>query len=663
MQNLLLVSLDTLRADVAYSGRFSTIEGLRGSGTSFRFAVASAPFTPVSHATILTGLDPPAHGIRHLFRESLRDGVPTLAETLARHGYETGAVVSCPGLNRFYGLNRGFAHYDDEIPLLPDGRDPLTLVDVKVRGSALKRAPLVVERAHAWLHARNKASPFFLFVHFFDAHWPYEPPEQYGAIPANPYEGEVAYMDKHLGSLLDVMRCEGLLDNTLLVFLSDHGEDLGGWYPNDHAGDRGHPEEEGHGALLFDTTLLVPLIFAMPGVVPASREVDVQVRLCDVAPTVLDLLSIPALASDGVSLRAFFLDGPTPAHRPAYAETFYREELAARMPEFAHFGPMRALRLENRLKIILEERRDRVEIHDLTNDPAERHPNLLRRPGTDSLPATHEPVQMERLPVAFAGNPLLCRIAEAATKRLGQWSGLGIALAGSAASGLVGAFSDIDLHLALPDGMELEPAMAKLRDDVASIGKTLVSYRAAHLGRPELLITLLEVEGEVVKIDVEMTMPGVPHPPGIVWLRPPRNAIHGVTAAISLPNTADLYARFSTWAWYAHSRLSRGDLFESRAALDVMRESALLPVLQIARCQPLDGYRRFEERFSRADRTKLDATFPVSTTAAELRRALQAMLTFFDAIQATAAARSGIEHRAAMRLDKLAAHVARAQPA
>ena len=152
----------------------------------------------------------------------------------------------------------GFDVYDDEIPRLADGSDPLLTVDVKKRGAALKRANVVVERAYNWLK-RTKARPFFLFVHFFDAHWPYEAPEKYGGN--NPYEEEVAYSDHYLGLFLKRIQKEGYLDNTTIVVFSDHGEDLEGWYPNDKGGKKlGHPEELGHGCLLYDQTQKVVLI-------------------------------------------------------------------------------------------------------------------------------------------------------------------------------------------------------------------------------------------------------------------------------------------------------------------------------------------------------------------------------------------------------------------
>jgi arylsulfatase A-like enzyme len=369
--NILFVSLDTVRADVALSGKFPGVERLRQRGVTFRQAVSSCPLTPVSHASVFTGLQPNGHGVRHLLREQLRADVPTLAELLRSVGYSTGAVVSCPGLDTWYGINRGFDFYDDEIPRLPDGRDPLTVNDVKMRGLALKRAPVVVERAIAWLS--EQTGPFFLFAHFFDAHWPYEPPEDVGVPVDNPYEGEVAYSDHYLQRLLD--QIEGLgtpLDSLLTVCFSDHGEDLAGWYTNDHAGDRGHPYEEGHGCLLFDTTQHVPLIVSGPGL-PVGQEVHEQVRLVDIMPTVLDVLGMEQPATDGASLTEFFRRGSARS-RPAYSETHFPEELAA-STGYRGLSPLAAVRLQDdqggRQKVIWQLGGTGVVTYDLTRDPDE----------------------------------------------------------------------------------------------------------------------------------------------------------------------------------------------------------------------------------------------------------------------------------------------------
>lgn len=378
--NVILVSLDTLRADVAFSGKFPTIERLRADGVACLTAVSSSPLTPVSHATVLTGLQPPGHGIRHLLREKLHDGIPTLATLLAGAGYRTGGVVASPGLNRWYGLDRGFEWYDDQLPLLADGRSPLEVVDVKLRGTALKRAPEVVDRALGWV--LGKPPPFFLFAHFFDAHWPYQAPEDFGSGVENPYEGEVAFMDHYLGVLLDRLEAGGHpLADAVIVLLSDHGEDLAGWYADDHAGDRGHPEEDGHGCLLFDVTQLVPLVICGGGRLPKGVAVQGQVRLVDVAPTLLDLLGVrPPARLDGRSIVPL-LRGEQLPPLPAYSETYYPEEKAAVTPGYEHLRPLHAVRVDDgngrRHKVIWDASGERVEVYDLAEDPAERRGSLL----------------------------------------------------------------------------------------------------------------------------------------------------------------------------------------------------------------------------------------------------------------------------------------------
>lgn len=372
-KNLILISLDTLRADVAYSGRLPNLTRMAASGASFLNTVSSSPITPASHASVFTGLHPYEHGLRYLLREPLRTGKPTIAELLSDAGYGTGAIVSCPGLDRWYGLNRGFKHYDDGIPLLPDGRDPRSVVDVKIRGMAMKRAPLVVDRALSWLKL-HKSAPFFLFAHFFDTHWPYEPPEWYAPADANPYEGEAHFVDHYLGVLLGQIEKWGLLDNSLLIIFSDHGEDLAGWYANDHAGpELGHPEENGHGALLFDATQMVPLVVIDRQAIQAPMQIETQVRLVDILPTIVDLLQISdGHARHGASLREC-LEGSA-GHRTAYCETYYRHEQSLQPGGIPGLGPWHGMRVDNRFKFIVDVESGAISFYDLTCDPNEQRP-------------------------------------------------------------------------------------------------------------------------------------------------------------------------------------------------------------------------------------------------------------------------------------------------
>lgn len=370
--SVVLISVDTLRVDVAYSGIFPTIQLLRREGTTFRSVVSSSPLTPVSHASILTGLQPPCHGIRHLFRERLRPRVHTLAQAFRDAGYRTCAIVSCPGLNAWYGLDRGFDHYDDEISLLADGADPLLTVDVKMRGTALKRADLVVSHALGWLE-EHRTLPFFQFVHFFDSHWPYEAPVSFVDETCNPYEDEVAYVDHYAGKYIQQLADWNLLDSTIIVLLSDHGEDLGGWYDNDHGGaELGHPEEAGHGCLLYDATQMVPLIFRWPGCVPAGVEIEVQVRLVDVAPTIAEWTGLDFGEDiDGVSL-ASALAGEPLQSRSGYCETFYPREQYEATGQFPNAKNLKAVRIDNRYKVIWQIDDDGIEFYDLVVNPNER---------------------------------------------------------------------------------------------------------------------------------------------------------------------------------------------------------------------------------------------------------------------------------------------------
>jgi len=374
MKNLILISLDTVRADVAYSGKFKSINKLRKQGVTFLNTISSSPLTPVSHATVLTGLQPYNHGIRHLFKEKLNPGVKTLAQTLKNKGYKTGAIVSCPGMNKWYGFSRGFDHYDDEIPKLADGSDPLLTVDVKKRGTALKRANLVIDRAYNWLKEKQKQQ-YFLFLHFFDAHWPYEAPKRFGGD--NAYEEEVAFSDHYLGLFLNSLERDGLLENTLIVVFSDHGEDLEGLYSNDKGGKQlGHPEEFGHGCLLYDQTQKVVFIIKDPSL-PRNKNIEQQVRLADLFPTVLDLLKIENnYKVDGVSLIPIIYDCIN-LELPAYSETFYPEEQIKSTGKFKNIKNKISHRIANKYKIIFNLNSDQVEIYDLENDKDEKN-NLYK---------------------------------------------------------------------------------------------------------------------------------------------------------------------------------------------------------------------------------------------------------------------------------------------
>lgn len=378
IQNIILVSYDSTRADVAYSGKFPGVEALRSNGITFRNCVSSAPVTPISHSTVMTGLQPYHHGVRHLFKEKLDRSCETLATILGERGHDTSGVVSCPGLNAWYEIGRGFDKWDDEIPRLPDGTDPLLTVDVKLRGSALKRANIVIERSLGQLAEVPDETPYLHFIHFFDAHWPYDPPSRpFSVDVANDYEAEVAFLDHHFKEWFDNLLARGMLDDTLIVMFGDHGEDLDGWYPNDKGGaELGHPEEMGHGCLLYDQTITVPLVVWHKDLTP--REIDAQVGLVDIVPTVLELLDIQSPAPlDGHSLAGIVRGGDATRGQVHYSETHYpREQVEATNGEYHWTHDKKSVRIDNRYKIIFHVNSDLVEVFDLSSDPMEKR-NLV----------------------------------------------------------------------------------------------------------------------------------------------------------------------------------------------------------------------------------------------------------------------------------------------
>jgi len=276
--NVLLVTIDTFRADRIGTGVAPAIDRLAATGLRFSSARTTAPLTLPAHSTVHTGLLPPAHGVREN-GAALAETHQTIARILGGAGYDTAAFVGAFVLDRRFGLAQGFTVYDDQVP-----RDP----NATERLEAERPASAVVDRALAWLDKRTPPAPsnlparppappappaFFLWVHLYDPHAPYAAPPEYRQRAATPYDAEVAYADAQLSRLLEQLRLSGELDRTIVIVAGDHGEGLG-----DHG-------ERTHGMLAYDSTLRVPLVVAAPGVAAAVR--DEAVSLADVAPTIL----------------------------------------------------------------------------------------------------------------------------------------------------------------------------------------------------------------------------------------------------------------------------------------------------------------------------------------------------------------------------------------
>lgn len=351
--NILIVTIDTLRADHvgAYGASFAhtpALDRLAAEGLRCLDAIAAAPITMPSHASLLTGLYPPAHGVHDNGTAALPRDVVTLADRLSGAGYSTHAFISAVVLSRLYGLDKGFSTYDDDLW----SEDAPRLFMIRER-TARRTADRFVEWFAQWTRAQGPASaspaPFFTWVHFFDPHQPHEagPEDRQGA--ASPYDAEVTAADRGVGRLIDTLRDAGALDDTIVIVTSDHGESLG-----EHG-------EATHAIFVYDATVRVPLIVRYPRAFTAGAVYDGPVRHIDIVPTLLAMLGLPGGAeTQGVDLTA-----PWQGKAPAPELSQYSESLLSELG----FGmaPLHALR-KGGFKWI---RAPRPELYDLKADARE----------------------------------------------------------------------------------------------------------------------------------------------------------------------------------------------------------------------------------------------------------------------------------------------------
>jgi len=301
-QNLLLITIDTLRPDrlSCYSDahvKTPHIDSLAERGVLFSKAFAHTPTTLPSHTNILLGTTPLYHGVHDNSNFIVIDEFLTLAEHLKTNGYSTGAFVGAFPLDSRFGLTQGFDTYDDNY-----GGQSLQVFTYVER-----KAEVVVESAMGWLKAQR--NPWFLWIHCFDPHQRYDPPEPFKSQYKHPYDGEVAYVDFALGKLLDYLEENNLMDETSIVFTGDHGESLG-----EHG-------ESTHGYFAYNSSIWVPLIISSPETKPA--KVNQEVCHIDIFPTVCDILGIekPSFLQ-GVSLLPA-LRGRRLPRRAIYFESLY----------------------------------------------------------------------------------------------------------------------------------------------------------------------------------------------------------------------------------------------------------------------------------------------------------------------------------------------------
>lgn len=333
--NVLLITIDTLRADRVGRGLTPAIDSVAARGVRFTNARATAPLTLPSHVSIFTGAPPPEHGVRV-------NGValavrPTLARSFQAAGYRTGAFVGAYVLDRRFGLSGGFDIYDDRVTRDPSGT---------ARLEAERRGDLVATSAIDWL-GRAGTQPFFAWIHLYDPHAPYSPPLEFLSKGGSAYDGEVAFADAQVRRVLDWLGGAGLTATTVVAIASDHGEGLG-----DHG-------EMTHGMLAYDSTLRVPLAIAGPGIQTAVNETPVS--LAGLARTLLNLTGVatpqemtaaawPGMAGDARS-----------AASETYAETQY--------PATAGWHDLSVLAFDQWKLIASSE----IELYDVNADPGETH--------------------------------------------------------------------------------------------------------------------------------------------------------------------------------------------------------------------------------------------------------------------------------------------------
>ncbi len=389
--NVLLVSIDSLRADHLHAYGYPretspAIDALARDGALFRVVVAPSSWTLPSHMTLLTALPPELHGVTTNERR-LEPRALTLAEVLRDAGYATAGFVAAPYVRAMYGFDQGFDVYDESI--VAEG-----LFDSLLGVTSPESTRLVTRYLEEWNTAGRK-KPFFVFLHLWDVHYDYQPPPPYdtmfdpdydGPITGKDflfdpnirkgmperdyahvlalYDGEIRFVDEHIGRIVDHLRTLGVLDETVVVVTSDHGEEF-----LEHG-------RKGHGETLYDEVLLVPLVIRFPPGVARGRVIAEQVRLMDVAPTILALAGVPRPEAFGTP--------PGTEHGALSLASALAPRSPADVPELVAFSTTtmaKATRSSTRrpdAKLIVHSPGPpRPELYDLKNDPREQS-NLAR---------------------------------------------------------------------------------------------------------------------------------------------------------------------------------------------------------------------------------------------------------------------------------------------
>lgn len=345
--NVVLITIDTLRADhlgcYGYQQiKTPNIDGLAAESSRFIRAFTPVPVTLPSHSAMLTGTYPMLSGMHDFSANKLSPQQPTLASVLKQAGYATGAVVASAVLDSRFGLNQGFDFYYDHFDFSRLEEANLDQME--------RPANVVVDQALDWLTG-NWQKKFFLWVHLYDPHHPYVPPEPYRSQYADhPYDGEIAFADEQIGRLLQFLKGKGLYQNSIIILAGDHGESLG-----EHG-------EKTHGFFIYNATVHAPLIIHLPGT-PLSNTVSDPVSLVDIMPTVLAAAEMDTPPQvQGRNLVPALRKEKADADRSLYSETF--------LPRI-HFNWSELRSAQNARYHFIDA--PRPELYDLTKDPAELH--------------------------------------------------------------------------------------------------------------------------------------------------------------------------------------------------------------------------------------------------------------------------------------------------
>ncbi len=383
--SVVLVTLDTTRAD--YLGCYGRpgdptphLDALAADGALFELCISSSAVTPVSHASILTGLEPYQHGLRVMYAGSgfrLPESVPLLSEALKAEGYRTAALLSAYPVCEDFGFDRGFDHFDWPGP---DSGSATRVEDGRMSwdtASFQRRSDVTTDLAIEWLS--EVEGPFFLWVHYWDPHdGGSQPPEDFlrrfevpsGAVSSQSkafYAAEVSFVDAQFGRLVDHLRETGRFEDTALAVISDHGEGLGdhGWHSH---------------RILYQEQIHLPLILRLPEG-PRGLRLPQLVRGIDVYPTILEALDLPSPGRvEGRSLVGL-MAGRAEEPRSAYAEQLNQWDLNARMVERRPLDGLLHLEMDARWKLIHRPGHpERGELYDLAADPEESRNLYSQRP-------------------------------------------------------------------------------------------------------------------------------------------------------------------------------------------------------------------------------------------------------------------------------------------